>query len=63
MAGAAGHKNRLGNTEGTLNWLLVGNETPENRIETAISEAMRAFGRWRRGRGTSPAEGSESGHS
>jgi CelD/BcsL family acetyltransferase involved in cellulose biosynthesis len=47
MAGAAGHKNRLGNAERPLNWLVVGNDTLESRIEAGGGHAVRTFGRWR----------------
>jgi CelD/BcsL family acetyltransferase involved in cellulose biosynthesis len=48
MAGAAGHKNRLGNAERPLNWLVVGNDTLESRIETTAVQTVQMLARWRR---------------
>jgi CelD/BcsL family acetyltransferase involved in cellulose biosynthesis len=60
MAGAAGHKHHLANAERPMNWLLVGNDIVENRIEAAIGEVMRTLGRWRRRRPTATG-GNEAG--
>lgn len=46
MAGSAGHKSRLANTERSLKWIVFGRDTIERRIETRVRHAKRVLAKF-----------------